>query len=149
MKTINLFLKAVVGALIILTVAACSKDKGSNNNPYGYGYNNGQYVMQNGICVSRINGQQVQPQLCQQYGGGGMYTMDQYGRCVQTQTGQQVDPSLCYQNGGQWGGGQWGGGGLCYGRCYNQMGQSGTCNGYDCTGMYLYCESTYQWQICR
>jgi hypothetical protein len=142
MKTINLILKVVVGAFLVFSVTACSKDKKGNNNGTGYGY--GQYYMQNGICINRSTGQTAPQQYCMNQGGNTGWTY-QNGICVNIQTGQQ-DPTgqMCLQGGG-------GGFGVqCYGQYYSpQTGETGQCYGQNCRGWYLCQVGTQVCQQCN
>jgi hypothetical protein len=140
----------------MIFAAACSKDKGSNNNGYYNGYNN-QYVMQNGVCLTRTYPQQQVPiQNCQQQGGG-MYQTNQYGQCVNIQNGQPApSPQYCQQQGGgsyncpmtaQMGYG-------CYGPFQvieqgPQFGQQGCCMGSNCSGHWMLSLTTRQTQYCQ
>lgn len=80
-------------------------------------------------------GQQVDQSLCQQQVGNTGYTYNN-GMCIATATGQQVAPNLCQQ--------QTGGQQQCFGMYRDQYGQTGQCNGQNCSGYTLFDSSGRQ-----
>lgn len=165
MKTIKSQILLVTVLALAAFTTACGK-KGSGSNAY----NQGRYILSNGLCLDRQTNQQVNPQLCQTQTNTRYFWNGQ--QCIDKQTNQPVASNLCQSTGGT---GQYqmtqagcmdiytqqivpqtyctssyptpNGNSQCYGWHYYQDPYYGQavpvyCEGYNCSGYQLYSYQT-------